>query len=148
MCGVSLCSLCHFNFSVFGVQFGWDACRHFLSVCWPSSLPRTQPLKPAPQRPARVCPSCGASQAAECCSRHQPSVRVSPSLALDTPVAAFSSEAPKLPLCLMISPAGRLPSVWKPYLFHGSLPQVQVLSRSLCLSLCVCYPVIWDSLPF
>ena len=52
--------------------------------------------------------------------------------AFRTPVAALSSVAPKLchPQSL---PAKGLPSVWKPFLLHSSLPLVQVPSLFFCL---------------
>ena len=63
---------------------------------------------------------------------HQPSVQVSLCFPLCELVAVLFSEASKLPpatLSWLISPPVRgLPSVWKSFLFHSSLPGVQVLS--------------------
>ena len=47
-------------------------------------------------------------------------------------LAAFSPKAPPLSR-LISSPVRGLPSVWKPFLFHSSLPGVQVLSCFLSL---------------
>ena len=101
----SLCGLCCFNvFLFFGMQFVlvWMFAVWFLSVCW---------LLSSPQHPARGCPA-DARLRLWVCSWHPPSVRLSASLALHTPVAALCSEAPKLPLCPCWSPhqGGDLPA--------------------------------------
>ena len=65
---------------------------------------------------------------------HLSSVRESLRFALCTPVAALSSVAPKLPPDPPLSlPVKGLPSVWKLFLLHSSLPEVQVPSLFFCL---------------
>ena len=59
-------------------------------------------------------------------------MRESLRFALCTPVAALSSVAPKLPPTLS-RPVKGLPSVWKPFLLHSSLSEVQVPSLFFCL---------------
>ena len=65
---------------------------------------------------------------------HLSSERESFHFALCTPVAVVSSVALKLPLCNPPSqPVKDFPSVWKHFLFHSSLPMVQVPSLFFCL---------------
>ena len=64
--------------------------------------------------------------------RHQSSVPESLHFALYTPVAVLSTVAPKLPPPPS-SPVKGLPIVWKLFLLHNSLPEVQVLSLFFCL---------------
>ena len=67
-------------------------------------------------------------------SRHRASVRKSLRFALRTPVAALSSAAPKLPPPPpAVSAREGAPSVWTPFLLHGSLPLVQGPSLFFCL---------------
>ena len=80
-------------------------------------------------------------------ARRRASVRESLRFALRTPVAALSSTAPKLSLRHPPSPPAKgLPSAWKPFLLHGSLPLVQVLSLFFCLCyffFLLPYPSTW-----
>ena len=75
-------------------------------------------------------------------------MRESLRFALRTPVAALSSVAPKIPPLRhpQSLPAKALPSVWKLFLLHSSLPLVQVLSLFFCLC-CIFfllpYPGTW-----
>ncbi|KAJ8791602.1 hypothetical protein J1605_020324 [Eschrichtius robustus] len=96
----------------------------------PSPLPAIRP-KPEPQLPAPARPGGGAEKPLGLVSAgwHRFSVREPLRFALRTPVAALSSVAPKLPpLCHPQSlPAKGLPSAWKSFLLHSSLPLVQVL---------------------
>ena len=65
-------------------------------------------------------------------------------LALCTPVAVLSSVALKLPPCHPQSlPVKGLPSVWKVFLLHSSLPEVQVPSLFFCLCFLLPYPGTW-----
>ena len=66
--------------------------------------------------------------------RHQSSVWESLCFALCTTVAVLSSVALKLPPRHPLSPPVKgLPSVWKLFLIHSSLPEVQVLSLFVCV---------------
>ena len=66
--------------------------------------------------------------------RHRSSLRESLRFALRPPVAALSSVAPKLPPpSPAVSAREGAPSVWAPFLLHGSLPLVQVPSLFFCL---------------
>ena len=75
-----------------------------------------------------------ASQSGACCLAQILFAGIS-LLALFTPVAAFSSVTPKVPPCThpLSLPVKGLPSVWKPFLLHSSLPLVRVPSLSFCL---------------
>ena len=68
---------------------------------------------------------------------------------LRTPVAVLSSAAPKLPPPPpAVSARDGAPSVWKPFLLHGSLPRVQVLSLFFCLRFSfflLPYPGTWGA---
>ena len=67
-------------------------------------------------------------------ARRRASVQESLRFALRTPVAVLSSVAPKLPPPPpAVSAREGAPSVWTPFLLHGSLPLVQVLSLFFCL---------------
>ena len=76
------------------------------------------------------------------------SVRESLCCALRTPVAALSSVAPKLPPPPPAVPAREgAPSVWKSFLLHSSLLEVQVPSLFFCLCyffFLLPYPGIWE----
>ena len=67
--------------------------------------------------------------------------------ALCTPVVALSSVALKHPPCHPLSPSVKgLHSVWKPFLLHSSLPEVQVPSLFFCLCFfffLLPYPGMW-----
>ena len=114
----------------------------------PSSLPgiwpKLEPQLPAPARPGGWADKpLGLVSAA----RHQSSVWESLRFALCTPVAALSSVAPKVPPHHSPSlPVKGLPSVWKLFLLHCSLPEVQVLSLFFCLCFffyLLPYPGMW-----
>ena len=74
-------------------------------------------------------------------------MRESLRFALRTPVAALSSVALKLPPRHPQSPPAKgLPSAWKPFLLHDSLPLVLVPSLSFCLCyffFLLPYPSMW-----
>ena len=95
------------------------------------------PPKPEPQFPAPAHPGGLADKPLGMVSAgwHHSSVRESLRFALHTPVAAPSSVALKIsPLHHPQSPPIKgLPSVWKPFLLHSSLPLVQVPSLFFCL---------------
>ena len=85
---------------------------------------------PSPHPSWRV--SRQASQSGECW--HRSSMWESLCFALCTPIAALSSVALKLsPHHPPSPPVKGLPSVWKLFLLHSSLPEVQVLSLFFCL---------------
>ena len=86
---------------------------------------------PSPHPPRRV--SRQASQAGECWSAPILCTGISP-LCPPHPVAELSSVTPKLPPTHTPSPPVKgFPSVWKLFLLHSSLPEVQVLSLYFCL---------------
>ena len=115
----------------------------------PSPLPGIRPPKPEPQLPAPTWPPAGeqTSLSAGECWLAPISVRESLCFALCTPVAVLSSVAPKIPLPPPQSPLVKgLPSVWKVFLLHSSLPEVQVLSVFFCLCFFLFllpYPGMW-----
>ena len=88
---------------------------------------------PSPYLPQQV--SRQASQAGECWLTPILCAGISPLCPL-TPVAVLSSVAPKLPTHSPPSlslPVKGLPSVWKLFLLHSSLPELQVPSLFFCL---------------
>ena len=93
---------------------------------------KSRAAAPSPHSPQRV--SRQVSQVCECWSALILCAGISP-LCPCTPVAALSSVASKLPPCPPppSPPVKGLPSVWKPFLLHSSLPEVQVLSLFFCL---------------
>ena len=100
---------------------------------------------PSPRPPRRV--SRQASRAGECCS--------APSLCAGTSLlcpphpcgCALLRGSEASPLCHPQSPPAKgLPSVWKPFLLHSSLPLVQVPSLFFCLCyffFLLPYPSTW-----
>ena len=84
---------------------------------------------PSPRPPWRV--SRQASQAGECWSALIPCAEISPLCPLHLCCCALlcGSEAAPLPS----PPVRGLPSVWKLFLLHSSLPEVQVPSLFFCL---------------
>ena len=80
-------------------------------------------------------------------ARCRASVRESLRFALRTPVAALSSVAPTLPPPPpAVSAREGAPSVWTPFLLHGSLSLVQVPALFFCLccfSFLLPYPSTW-----
>ena len=95
---------------------------------------RSPSLSSQPRPPRRV--SRQASRAGECCSAPSLCAGISPLCPPHLCGCALlrGSEAP--PRCHPQSPPAKgLPSVWKPFLLHSSLPLVQVPS----LFFCVCF---------
>ena len=122
-----------------------SGCVHTAS---PSPLRAIRPklsLSSQPHPPRRV--SRQASRTAECCSAPSLCAGISP-LCFPHPCGCallHGSEAS--PLCHPQSPPAKgLPSAWKPFLLHGSLPLVQVPSLFFCLCyffFLLPYPVTW-----
>ena len=97
---------------------------------------------PSPRPPRRV--SRQASQAGECWSALILCVGISPLCPPHPCGCALLRGSEASPLCHPQSPPTKgLPSVWKPFLLHGSLPLVQVLSLFFCL----CYFLFSFALP-
>ena len=115
----------------------------------PSTLPGIWSPKPKPHLPAPTRPGGWADKPLKLVSAgwHRSSVRESLHFAFRTPVAVLSSVAPKLsPSHPLSSPVKGLPSVWKLFLFHNSLPVVQVPSLFFCLCFffyLLPYPGMW-----
>ena len=88
-----------------------------------------------------------ASQAGECCSVPILCAGVSPLCPLHTCGCALLCGSEASPLCHPQSlPVKGLPSAWKPFLLHGSLPLVQVSSLFFCLCyffFLLPYPSTW-----
>ena len=108
-----------------------SGCVHAAS---PSPLPaiRSPSLSSQPRPPRRG--NRQSSQAGECCS--VPSLRagVSPLCPPHPCGCALLRGFEASPLCHPQSPPTKgLPSAWKPFLLHGSLPLVQVPSLFFCL---------------
>ena len=75
-----------------------------------------------------------ASRAAECCSAPILCAGISPLCPLHPCGCALLHGSEASPLCHPQSPPAKgLPSVWKPFLLHSSLPLVQVPSLFFCL---------------
>ena len=121
-------------------------CQPQSSPCNPTSEARASVPSPRPSRKV----SRQASRAGECCS--VPSLR-----------AGTSPLCPPHPCCCALLrgseasplrhpqslPAKGLPSVWKPFLLHSSLPLVQVPSLFFCLCCFFCPTQVRGSfLPF
>ena len=114
--------------------------------------PQSSPCDPNEARasaPSPARPGGGADKPLGLVSagRHRSSVRESLRFALRTPVAALSSVAPKLPPPPpTVSAREGAPSVWTPFLLHGSLPEGQVPSLFFCLCyffFLLPYPATW-----
>ena len=88
-----------------------------------------------------------ASQAGECCSALSFCAGISPLCPLHPCCCALLCGSEASPLCHPQSlPAKGLPSVWKPFFLHSSLPLVQVPSLFFCLFyffLLSPYPSTW-----
>ena len=100
------------------------------SPCDPTSEARAS--APSPRPPRRV--SRHASRAGECWSAPILCAGISPLCPLYPCGCALLRGSEASPLCYPRSPPAKgLPSVWKPFLLHSSLPEVQVLSLFFCL---------------
>ena len=115
----------------------------------PSPLPAIW-LKPEPQLPAPTRPGGWADKPLGLVSaaRHHSSMRESLRFALCTRgCCALLRCSEASPLCHPQSPLAKgLPSVWKPFLLHNSLPLVQVQSLFFCLCyffILLPYPSTW-----
>ena len=92
--------------------------------------PRTLALSPHPPRWV----SRQASRAGECWSAPILCAGISPLCPLNPCGCALLRGSEASPLHYLQSPPAKgLPSVWKPFLLHGSLPLVQVPSLFFCL---------------
>ncbi|XP_049556634.1 uncharacterized protein LOC125961775 [Orcinus orca] len=120
------------------------------SRCQPQSSPgaptnRSPSLSSQPRPPWRV--SRQASRAGECWSPPILCARISSLCAVHPCCCALLRGSEASPLRHPQSlPAKGLPSVWKPFLLHGSLPLVQVPSLFFCLCLFIFllpYPGTW-----
>ena len=89
-----------------------------------------------------------ASRAGECCSALLLCSGISPLCPPHPCGCAFLRGSEASPLCHPQSPPTKgLPSVWKPFLLHSSLPLVQVLSLFFCLCyffFLLSYPSTWE----
>ena len=93
---------------------------------------RSPSLSSQPSPPRRG--SRQASQAGECCSASSLCAGISPLCPLHPCGCALLRGSAASPLCHLQSPPAKgLPSVWKPFLLHSSLPLVQVPSLFFCL---------------
>ena len=93
---------------------------------------RSRSLSSQPRPPWRV--SRQASWASECCLAPSLCAGTSPLCPLHPCCCALLCGSEASPLRHLQSlPAKGLPSVWKPFLLHGSLPLVQVPSLFFCL---------------
>ena len=102
---------------------------------FPDSLPASTEARasaPSPRPPRRL--SRRASQAGECYSAPILHAGISPLCPLHPCGCALLRGSEASPLCHPQSlPAKGLPSVWKPFLLHSSLPLVQFPSLFFCL---------------
>ena len=115
---------------------------------FPDSLPASTEAgasAPSPLPPQRV--SRQASRAGECYSALILRAGISPLCPPHPCGCALLRGSEASPLCHPQSlPAKVLPSVWKPFLLHGSLPLVQVPSLFFCLCylfFLLPYPSTW-----
>ena len=109
-----------------------SGCVHAANPSPPPAIRPKLSLSSQPCLPRRG--SRQASRAAECCSAPILCVGISPLCTLHPCGCALLRGSEASPLRHpQSSPAKRLLSVWKPFLFHGSLPLVQVLSLFFCL---------------
>ena len=93
---------------------------------------RNQSLSSQPRPPRRV--SRQASRAGECCLAPSLCAGISPLCPPHPCGCALLRGSEAYPLCYPQSPPAKgLPSAWKPFLLHGSLPLVQVPSLFFCL---------------
>ena len=100
---------------------------------------------PSPRPPQQV--SRQASRAGECCSAPILCAGISPICPPHPCGCALLHGSEASPLCHLQSlPAKGLPSVWRPFLLHSSLPLVQVPSLFFCLCyffFLLPYPSTW-----
>ena len=111
----------------------------------PCDLTEARASAPSPRPPRRV--SRQASRAGECWSAPLLRAGVSPLCPPHPCCCAVLRGSEASPLRHLRSPPAKgLPSVWKPFLLHSSLPLVQVLSLFFCLCCFVFllpYPGTW-----
>ena len=101
-----------------------------------SPLPGIWPLKPEPQLPTLTQPgrvSRQASRAGECWSAPILCVGISPLCPLHPCCCALLRDSEASPPTPPSPPVKGLPGVWKLFLLHSSLPEVQVPSLFFCL---------------
>ena len=119
------------------------------SRCQPQSSPcdptEARASAPSPHPPRWM--SRQASRAGECWSAPILCAGISPLCSLHPCCCALLCGSEASPLCHPQSlPTKRVPSVWKPFLLHSSLPLVQVPSLFFCLCFfffLLPYPVTW-----
>ena len=97
----------------------------------PWDLTEARASAPSPRPPRRV--SRQASRAGECRSALILCAGISPLCPLHPCCCALLRGSEASPHHPPSPPAKGLPSVWKPFLLHSSLPEVQVLSLFFCL---------------
>ena len=98
----------------------------------PCDLTKARASAPSPRPPQRV--SRQASRAGECWSAPSLCAGISPLCPPHPCGCALLCGSEAFPLCHPQSlPAKGLPSVWKPFLLHSSVPLVQVPSLFFCL---------------
>ena len=119
------------------------------SCCQPQSSPcdltEARASAPSPHPPRRV--GRQASRAGECCLAPILCAGISPLCPLHPCSCALLRGSEASPLCHPHSPPMKgLPSVWKPFLLHSSLPLAQVPSLFFCLCyffFLLPYPSMW-----
>ena len=130
----------------------WLCCANPFRLCsrrQPQSSPwdptEARASTPSPRPPQRV--SRQASRAGECCSAPILHAGISPLCPPHPCGCALLHGSKASPLCHPQSPPPKgLPSVWKPFLLHSSLPLVQVPSLFFCLCyffFLLPYPSTW-----
>ena len=111
----------------------------------PCDPTEAQASAPSPRPPRRV--SRQASRAGECCSAPSLRAGISPLCPLHPCGCALLRGSEASPLRHPQSPPAKgLPSVWKSFLLHSSLPLVQVPSLFFCLCyfcFLLPYPCMW-----
>lgn len=128
------------SFFVVAGSLVWMLSRLFSSQCVLAAIlspgPTSEACAPSTQPEPSSSLALDRSQAAEVlASGQQPSVQVSSrSCAAHTGCRILLSEAPGAPSSDDL-PTRRLPSMWKPCLFHGSLPREHRSYLDPCLSL-------------
>ena len=107
-------------------------CSHSQPQSSPWDPTEARASAPSPRPPRRV--GRRGSRAGECCSALSLRAGISP-LCPPHPCGCALPRGPEAPLlCHSQSPPAKgLPSVWKPFLLHSSLPEVQAPSLFFCL---------------
>ena len=107
-------------------------CSHRQPQSSPCDLPEARASAPSPRPPRRV--SRQATRSAECWLALILCAGISPLCPPHPCGCALLRGSEASPLCHpQFPPVKGLPSVWKPFLLHSSLPQVQVPSLFFCL---------------